>query len=139
MKSLQSSHPRPLPWTFALRRALAVCLAILAMAQVRAATPDAAWSANWIGPEESSVNQWTRYLRSFDLAEVQPVLEGRGRPALGAGQEELLGLHVGKVDAADLGPQDAVGPVHDEPADLRDGLGQRDAPHGGGRGDAGSR
>lgn len=37
-----------------------------------AASPDAAWSANWIDPETSSVNQWTRCFRSFELAEVPP-------------------------------------------------------------------
>jgi alpha-L-rhamnosidase len=47
------------------------------MAQARAATPDAAWSANWIGPETTSLNQWTRYLLSFDLAEVPPQARAR--------------------------------------------------------------
>ena len=55
--------------------------AILALAQAHDTTPDAAWSANWIGPENSSLNQWTRYLRSFDLAER--VIPGAKRRDLG--------------------------------------------------------
>lgn len=63
--------------TTILSPALAVCLAILTLAQVRAASPDAAWSANWIGPGKSGLNQWTRYLRSFDLSEVPPQARAR--------------------------------------------------------------
>lgn len=52
-------------------------LALLASAPARTDTHQAAWSASWIGPEESSLNQWTRYRRSFDVAEIPPQARAR--------------------------------------------------------------
>jgi hypothetical protein len=55
----------------AITRLLLSALIAFFVQPVTATTPPAAgWSAEWIGPEESKLNQWTRYLRSFQLDEV---------------------------------------------------------------------